>query len=193
MVSTPTIFLKTVVALTLVSAAPAMACSPFFEHRSASAIRAESKPVSVDNACRALNVGVYDGYSLGPAQGLENGRVYQEINGNDFEVLIGDCNSREVTILLGPATQVGENTCGPEYDYAPLTGPRSAFSLNRGDDLHDLVKQLEEAGGVENNPQDLFLRFEAKNGKKHKVGRKDRVDLLCGCKLYYPDSPGAKL
>ena len=25
-----------------------------------------------------------------------------------------------------------------------------------------------------------------------RLWRKERVDLLCGCKLYYPDSPGAK-
>jgi hypothetical protein len=171
----------------------ASACSIEPDARSPQELRAESKAVAVDRQCRAINAGVHDNLSLGPVTNLGDGRVQQVLGGNDqSNVLVADCNTREVTILQGKETIIGEDSCGPISSYADLAGENAMMSLSLGANLHELVDLATAQGVTEINPQEYFFMFATGwESRTHKVGRKDRFDLLCGCKLYYPDSAGA--
>jgi hypothetical protein len=184
--------LTTFVAVSVMADA-ACACSPAFDERSLSEIRSLSKPVAVDPQCRTINAGVYDALSLGPAINLGNGRIQQVLGGSDqSRVLLADCNTRELTILQGTETVIGEDSCGPTSIYADLAGEDAMMSLDGGANLHELVDMAAARGVTEINPREYFFMFsKAWESELHAVGRKDRFDLLCGCKLYYPESAGA--
>lgn len=172
----------------------AMACSPFFDDRSPREIRQESKPAISDQQCRVNNIGVYDYISLGRAEDLGNGRIQQVIGDSDqAQVYLADCNTREAIILVGKATRTGLTSCGPMYDYAALAGENAMMSLSQGKDLHALVSIGAALGTTERNPIDEFMSFDLDFGEtRHEVGDKDRFDLMCGCKIFYPDTPGGR-
>jgi hypothetical protein len=181
-------------ALLMIAGVPTVsgACSIFPEARSASEIRRESAPVAVDKSCGVRNGGVNDRLTLGPAIKLENGRLYQIVNEDAGQVLVADCKTREATVLVGRFIPVSEDSCGPYGTNAPLVGDRSQFSLDAGADLQDLVTLASTKDAREQDPIYRFFRFSGKNDKVYKVGRKDEFDLLCGCKIFYPRSRGAK-
>jgi hypothetical protein len=171
----------------------ASACSWVWEFYTTSEAIAQSKRVAVDRQCRTINVGVYDDWSLGPATDLGNGRVQQVLEDTDeSRVLLADCQTREVTILRGAATEAGETSCGMAYSYGAVTGNNAPMSLSAGANLHELVNLAAAQGMTEIDPIDYFFRFTSNEGSGQAVGRKDRFDLLCGCKRFYPDSPGGK-
>jgi hypothetical protein len=171
----------------------ASACIFVWEIYTTSEALAQSKRVAVDRQCKTINVGVYDDWSLGPATDLGNGRVQQVLEDTDqSRVLLADCQTREVTILRGAATEAGETSCGMAYSYGAVTGDNAPMSLSVGANLHELVDLAAAKGITEIDPVDSFFRFTSNEGSGQAVGRKDRFDLLCGCKLFYPDSPGAQ-
>jgi hypothetical protein len=172
----------------------ANACSFAPDERTVLEIMSDSKPVAVDRQCRTINAGVSDYLSLGPATDLGNGRVQQVLGGRDqSHVLVADCNTRELTILRGTETITGEDSCGPTRFYADLAGENAMMSLALGANLHELVDLAAEQGVTEINPLDYFFMFNRDwESEQHAVGRKDRFDLLCGCKRLYPDSAGAQ-
>lgn len=170
----------------------ALACSPIGDERSAATIRAASEPVSTDSACRMINGGVYDNLTLERAENLGNGRISQAIGENNFLVLLGDCYTREVTILRGAVTSSEEGPCSTFFQYAPVVGANTSIALSQGADLHELVALATAGGATELNPSEFFFEFGVFFGRQGlTVGRRDRFNLLCGCGLYYPNSPGA--
>lgn len=180
-----------IVALNAMSNA-ASACTFTWEFSTTSELRAEGKRVAVDRQCRTINAGIYDELSLGPATDLGDGRVQQVLNEPDqTRVLLADCNTREITILQGAEAEFMETSCGRFYSYGPVTGDDAPMSLSVGANLHELVDLAAAKGITEIDPNDYFFRFSAREGRVA-VGRKDRFDLLCGCKSLYPDSPGAQ-
>ncbi len=188
----PFILTAAIVALYAMTNA-ASACTFVWEYYTTSEALAQSKRVAVDRQCRTINVGVYDDWSLGPATDLGNGRVQQVLEDTDqSQVLLADCNTREVTILQGAKAEFIETSCGRLYSYGPVTGDNAPISLSVGADLHDLVDLAAAKGITEIDPVDSFFRFTSNEGSGQAVGRKDRFDLLCGCKRFYPDSPGAQ-
>jgi hypothetical protein len=171
----------------------ASACSWVWEDYTTSEALAQSKRVAVDRHCRTINVGVYDDWSLGPATDLGNGRVQQVLDEtNQSQVLLADCNTREVTILRGAKTEFIETSCGRLYSYGPATGDDAPVSLSVGANLKELVDLAAAQGMTEIDPIDYFFSFRSNEGSGQAVRRKDRFDLLCGCKRFYPDSPGAQ-
>jgi hypothetical protein len=174
----------------------ASACSFAPDERSPSEIRANSNAVAVDRQCRTINAGVYDHLSLGPATNLGHGRVQQVLDGSDqSRVLLADCNTREVTMLEGPVTHVQEGDfCDPpNVTHADLSGENAIMSLAVGTNLHELVDLATANGAVEQNPNEIFFTFWIEAGSKRRnVSAKDRFDLLCGCKIFYPESAGAR-
>ncbi|MFN7268765.1 MAG: hypothetical protein ACK5UA_07170 [Cereibacter sp.] len=171
----------------------ASACTFVWEGFSASQLRAESKRVVVDRQCRTINAGIYDNLSLGRATDLGNGRVQQIVDDeNQSQVLVADCNTREVTILRGARDEGADTSCGMLYSYGPVTGDKAPMSLSVGANLHELVDLAAAKGLTEIDPNDYFFSFSSQDGPGQAVGRKDRFDLLCGCKRLYPDSPGAQ-
>ena len=170
----------------------ARACTWTWEGVTKSQMVAQSKPVAVDRQCRTINAGIYDNLSLGPATDLGGGRVQQVLEDADLSrVLLADCNTREVTILEGAATEAGDSSCGPFYTYAPITGGDAPMSLSVGANLHELVELAATKGMTEIDPHEHFFRVIA-DWEDETVTRKDRFDLLCGCKRLYPNSPGAQ-
>ncbi|MCA3447251.1 MAG: hypothetical protein INF93_11125 [Rhodobacter sp.] len=170
----------------------ASACTFVWEYSTTSELRAEGKRVAVDRQCRTINAGIYDELSLGPATDLGDGRVQQVLEDTEkSHVLLADCNTREVTILRGAEAEFIETSCGRFYSYGPVTGDDAPMSLSVGADLHELVDLAASKGITEVDPNDYFFRFSAREGRVA-VDRKDRFDLLCGCKRLYPDSPGAQ-
>jgi hypothetical protein len=185
------VFIIAIVSLYAMSNAVS-ACTFVWEGVTKSQMVAQSKPVAVDRQCRTINAGIYDEISLGPATDLGDGRVQQVLEDTEqSRVLLADCNTREVTILQGAATEAGESSCGFHYTYAPITGDGAPMSLSVGADLHELVDLAAKKGITEIDPNEHFFRFTA-DWKEETVTRKDRFDLLCGCKRLYPDSPGAQ-
>jgi hypothetical protein len=171
----------------------ASACSWVWEDYTTSEALAQSKRVAVDRQCRTINVGVYDDWSLGPATDLGNGRVQQVLEETkQSQVLLADCNTREVTILQGAKAEFIETSCGRLYSYSPVTGDNAPMSLSVGADLHELVDLAAAQGMTEIDPNDYFFSFRSNEGRGQAVRRKDRFDLFCGCKRFYPDSPGAQ-
>lgn len=170
----------------------ASACTFVWEGVTKSQMVAQSKPVAVDRQCRTINAGIYDEIALGPATDLGNGRVQQVLEDTEqSHVLLADCNTREVTILRGAKAEFIETSCGRFYSYGPVTGDNAPMSLSVGADLHELVDLAAAKGITEVDPNEHFFRFTA-DWKDETVTRKDRFDLLCGCKRLYPDSPGGK-
>ena len=182
---------------TLGAAPPAQACTGFsVDNRTPTAVKAASKPVIVDKHCRTMDAGVYDDYTLGVAKDLGNERVFQSVGGEDSLVLVADCTTREATMLLGPVIHVNYGICSNSTFRGSLAGGGAVVSLSQGDRLNDLVEATKAAGGSEIDPIKEFFVFTPINSEKfqgqYKVGRKDRFDLLCGCKIHYPDSAGAR-
>lgn len=62
--------------------------------------------------------------------------------------------------------------------------PAGPIDVNGATSLADLEQQVEANG---------FSLDETFVDALGSDGSEDRIDLTCGCKLYYPDSPGAKL
>lgn len=180
------------VALTLFPSA-STACIILNDERSASEVRQKSKKVQTDSQCRTVNIGVFDVTALGPAQSFGNGRIVQKVDEDDSKFLIADCRTRELTVLQGRTTETHETSCGPQFEFGSLLDKSSGFDLRDGENLSQLVAFAKENGARELNPHKLFYEFNlVGHSKRYAVGRKDRFDLLCGCKIYYPDSKGAK-
>ncbi len=188
-----TILVTAFVAVSVIANAAA-ACEPVIDERTLFEIRSLSKPVAVDPQCRVVNGGVYDELSLGPAIDLDKGRILQVVGGSaKSHVLLVDCNDREATVLRGTETITGETSCGPISTYADLAGGKAMMSLDGGANLQELVTIAAIQGVTEIKPSEFFFMFsKAWESELHAVGRKDRFDLLCGCKLHYPDSKGAR-
>lgn len=168
------------------------ACIIVPDERTPDQIRADSAPVATDKFCRVINGGVHDTLTLGPAEALGNGRFQQVLGGDQTRVYVGDCNTREATLLLGATLETFNTSCGISSTYTDLAGPNAMMSLAEGENLHELVAIAEAKGARELNPLTVFFEFtypwQAK--PSYPVGDKDRFDLMCGCKRFYPDTPG---
>jgi hypothetical protein len=173
----------------------ALACEPIRETRSPqeiqaahSADRAKSKAVIVGSQCEFTNGGIYDGLSGDVAEDLGNGRVMQRLGSDNNSVLVVDCNAMEATILIGnPVPDAVSDTCGGYAEYLDVTGPNAIASLKAGSDLAELVQIFAAAGASEASPTAVLN----KDPWGRNVPVRDRIDLTCGCRLFYPDTQGA--
>lgn len=160
--------------------------------------RRDSKPVETAADCSFRNGGIFDTISGGPAKRLGNGRFYQhltvsQVPGVSPDILVVDCDRREAIRLFARFVRNAryqKDTCGAEYgDQYPILAPQGPLTLLEGATLDDLAAIAEASGTVESDTE-LFVLTTAY--PLSQLPRKDRIDLLCGCKLYYPDSSGAK-
>ena len=144
-------------------------------------------PMEFRADCSFDEIGGFHTMSGGPAHDLGEGRVWQDL-GTPWEAIVSDCNTRQSIILSSPIRKE-QDVCGPVDRYAgPLAGPGGYLTLREGKTLSELAAIAGTIGARVTLDASVLNRDPW--GKK--VPRKRFVNLFCGCKLYYPDSPGAK-
>ena len=150
-------------------------------------MRMSSKPVKVSEKCGFKNAGVYDDIEAADAVDLGQGRILQD-TGDGTSVLVIDCMASEAIEVIGKATKIGETSCGPDFVFGQVKSPKGPMTLLEGKHLTELAALARQRGLRAD--EELDYLFNDPWGKP--LWRKERVDLLCGCKLYYPESAGAK-
>ncbi|MFW2541756.1 hypothetical protein ACN2XU_03860 [Primorskyibacter sp. 2E107] len=194
-------YLGCIGAAAVLTAGQALACSinPISEDerlRQAYDQRMKSKPVVTRKDCSFVNGGVHDTFSGGPAIDLGSARFYQvleTVEGKVTSALVADCGTREV-IRLNSAVIDNENRvegpCGGEDgDRYTLVGAGGTLSLTEGKDVKALSNIAKGMSEVYVDEAVWPLRMADRDVP---VLPKDRVDFLCGCRIFYPDSAGAR-
>jgi hypothetical protein len=115
---------------------------------------------------------------------LGDGRIGQRLESSGYctqseFLLVVDCNRREMISITG--VEYGNDLTGG-FSVDQLYAPRGAIRLSRRPSVGQLVSIAERAG------------YEYRLGLPEFIddlGRRNRPDPFCGCRLFYPDSPGA--
>ncbi|MFN0116358.1 MAG: hypothetical protein ACKVPY_16930 [Paracoccaceae bacterium] len=138
--------------------------------------RVLNKRVKQKTDCSFVNGGVFDDETGEAAIDLGNGRIAQNLIGD--RVLLAECNTGKTAILLGKQTE--ETTCGLVHELSPYLFPKGRLKLDSGGSLDDFIEKTRADG------------FDIVRGPLSTTGpKRDHVDEMCGCKLFYPDSVGA--
>ncbi|WP_282119189.1 hypothetical protein [Ruegeria atlantica] len=167
------------------------------------------KKLEVETSCAFKNAGHGRHYSFSgePVVDFGNGRVGQRLISGDLchsrqNLYFPDCSLGESIIITGK--RIGPLKTDGEIE-TENSGPKTLSAPNSTKVSHELT--LEPLGPVrisaqttvtevldiatKNNYRATFLIsefFQAFAPTTHR-----HLDSACGCKLYYPDSPGAKL
>lgn len=196
----------------LAGAQGAVACSVAAQSeaelkRLAVKLRQESLPVQTGADCAFRNGGLEDDLSAGPAVDRGNGWVTQRLMPEALDgaekLLVVNCNAREAISLAVDYAPIDpqnytkdlvEDGCnGLQYDaswgpqYPSVVAPEGPMDLAAFADVSAVVQGARHAGLVVDTRLAALLRDDF--GRKYQP--KDRIDLLCGCKLFYPESAGA--
>lgn len=178
----------------------AQACTvfPMSEDEKAAAARAEretSLSAVTGKDCSFKNGGILE-VQGGPAIKLGNERFYQvlwELDGAPRDILVTDCGGREVIRLIGGFIQ-NENysmdSCGGQQgDRYAIIAPQGPLTLSEGASFAEFktIARAAEGVGVD---EGLTKFFYGREGAK--ITPRDEVDFLCGCRLFYPESKGAR-
>lgn len=166
----------------VVYAQAASACSPVFkkwwENRSA-------KPAA---DCSFDGGGRHDWTHGGPAVNLGNGRVYQLIM--DIHVpqsaVVTDCLSGSQIAVHNPNGE--ETSCGLWSSIQEHIAPDGSLDLTRGKNLSELETYVSSRGFEVQSEIQVQL-----NNAYLDARPRDVPDFMCGCRLYYSDSTGAKM
>jgi hypothetical protein len=177
----------TVIAVLLFSA-PGMACEvteggPYYLIK-----KLTRKPLTTGEHCSFENAGsVTDPISGGPVIEIGGGKIGQAISINTAchgyleELLFVDCAEAVAVVLAPMSNPYAANAYRTISEMQFPTGP---IHLTKSMTVAKLIKTAMAYDiGVED---DL-------SGWLSRVNPQRRFDYLCGCKLYYPDSAGAKL
>ena len=128
---------------------------------------------------------------------LGKGRIAQELlprlSDTEDDFLVADCTTREIVRIRSSFVYDDDtilDSCGfGDGEYQALVTPTGPLSLSTGSTLTELISAARATGKAVVDVQVAFL-FEDGYGKKYR--KKDRIDVLCGCRMFYPDSAGAK-
>ena len=155
-----------------------------------------SPPVHTGSTCAFVNGGYGDTLSAGPAIPLEQERFYQVLgteNGVVTEVLLTDCARREVVRLEAGYIQNNnyvQDSCGGEYgDRFAIFQPAGPFTLNEGRSFDAFKRLVQRNRGI---VIDEEIRSLVDDSMGQPLPRKDQVDFLCGCRVLFPGSAGAR-
>ncbi|WP_420584434.1 hypothetical protein [Ruegeria sp.] len=151
------------------------------------------KPAKVKKDCSFTDAG--DGWSSdfygGSAANIGGGRVGQRLVLDaacvrSESVMVVDCNTKEFIQIRGVCTPPDPETAGflGLYSADLLYPPRGQLKLNSNTRVEDLANLSKRAG---------YDHWDSSEDFMSRAKRKNRINPFCGCKLYYPDSPGAKL
>ena len=145
-----------------------------------------NKRVKQKPDCSYVNGGYYDGESGEAAIDLGNGRVMQRVVPPgpmiSERVILLDCASGDSLVVHGKADPDRETSCGSSFEVRRYEKPDGPLDYGAGADLSELERvarryEVVVYGNAEAQNDDELLR--------------DRVDYFCGCRLFYPGSPGA--
>lgn len=141
--------------------------------------------------CSYVNGGVHDDYFGAAAKDGGKGRVLQFTFRRDdyaksdmlISVSVADCTEQSFVVLDGVLTEAG-SSCGPEYALKNDILPNGPIDLSAGQDMDGFEAHLEKHNAS-------YSRY---NGSELEEAwmRRDRLNPYCGCKIFYPDSPGAR-
>ncbi|MDA7963059.1 hypothetical protein [Ruegeria sp.] len=177
------------------SGAAAQACS-------LTALKENFEKLVVEKSCAFSKGGrkKYDTFSGEPVIDLGNGHIAQKlITGTNcmsrLNLFVSDCSTGQGIVVFGKrvgpvkkSDESGHKTVssaqGPDATIDLLQEPLGPLGLNSQTTLLDVRRtSIEHNYRAETNLRWFFSRHETRK----------RIDYTCGCKLYYPDSPGAKL
>ncbi|MFT4958969.1 MAG: hypothetical protein ACI92Z_000041 [Paracoccaceae bacterium] len=166
--------------LSLLAAGPVLACSPPSNSPDENLSARAAADCSFDGG------GQQDWTTGGLARDLGNGRIVQIIT--DFQrpelALVTQCTTARQITVFNPT---GDNTtCGLISDIAIHIAPNGRLDLSVGDTLADMEIQVSAKGF--DTFESISTHFTVASG----MPTRDIPDFYCGCKLYYPDSSGAK-
>ncbi len=170
---------------------PAWSCSiimPTLAERIGEALRDRRAVQARD--CSFEYGGNRDEVAGGPAVDLGDGRIVQNQYwisrsstgrrdlGSTFLV---DCGTGETAEVLG--WLASETSCGPDYSMEGVVAPDGPLDLHHGANLSEFVEQAERL--------DIRAWLDAITISDD-LRPRNNVDFFCGCRLFYPDSPGAR-
>lgn len=152
------------------------------------------KPIKVSEDCSFSRAG--DGWAdtLSGTKATDNGvgRVGQRwISGgcgNYESIVIADCNSREIIRVSGLCTPRHKDDEGIKLSRfvtsaTLLFPPHGELRLNSKTVFGDVVRMSQDNG---------YKYTTAVSEQIAAMRRRNRIDPFCGCKIFYPDSAGAK-
>ncbi|NSX56611.1 hypothetical protein [Parasulfitobacter algicola] len=159
------------------------ACSLVVDERALPGLQdyLSNKPVQQDAVCAVQNGGVEDWLRLGPAQDVGNGRVFQTYGSET--AIVTDCKNNEFIHLFGKVNELQSTTCGAYLELSIYLPPKGSFDLAHGATLQEFASYAQAEGMGIDRPTAEHLYNSPR--------RRDRFDIFCGCKIFYPDSAGA--
>ncbi len=144
----------------------------------------ENLPTSKLGNCSFENAGPMDSKWGREARQHRSGLVSQIVSdGGYFRLMVSDCSNGEIKVIWAKVDPK-INGCGGTFDMANHLSPTGPIDIDGAMSVADLLQQVEASGF---SIDDHFI------GVLEIYASEDRIDVTCGCKLYYPDSPGAKL
>jgi hypothetical protein len=127
--------------------------------------------------------------SGGPARDIGNGRIGQkivpsEMCGPSEALLFLDCTTGETIAIRGVPSPLYEDSSLAGSFIEFIQAPYGPIRLNAQSTVAELKEtaKANDLDVIEDAP-DLLAG----------TRKRDRYDAYCGCKLYYPDSAGAKI
>ncbi|WP_209597670.1 hypothetical protein [Ruegeria sp. HKCCSP351] len=144
-----------------------------------------NEKVKTAKDCSFTGGGRFDYLSGDQAHDLGDSRVYQvlyEFTGEN--AVVTDCNTAEQVQVYAFDESAQTAACESPAKVVNYLKPSGPIDLSVGKGIEDLSSKIKRMG------------YRASRGVKFdEIGARPRdyPDFFCGCKLYYPDSPGAKL
>jgi hypothetical protein len=146
-------------------------------------------PLSVGDQCDFANAGGWRWTAKGgPITAFGDSLVAQKVTtlscARDEEIWVADCQTGEVVTFLGTLCR-GPASTAPYSTVRCFDGVGGLLKMSQSSTLSQLVKAAEES--------EITMKTGTISDQFGDFPFNRRPNPACGCKLYYPDSPGAKL
>lgn len=137
----------------------------------------QNKRVVQASDCSFENGGSQEWITGDAVQDLGDGKTVQIVRAFFTSGLVlADCSTSESIVVLGPI--VSETSCGPEHRADGLLSPEGNLQIDASKPLSEAVVAARQLD------LDVWLSAERWNMREK---RKDRFDVMCGCKNFYPE------
>ncbi|WP_147235135.1 hypothetical protein [Ruegeria sp. A3M17] len=161
------------------TASESFACSPAFKPWW------WNKKVNMSRDCSFVGGGRDDFLGGEPAQDLGAGRISQVVSDFGAETaVVSDCETGEQVQVNGFWREAESAACQSSTKVVRYLKPNGSLDLSLGASIKELSSEI------------VSLGYSVRQGvtfDDRRARPRDYPDFFCGCKLYYPDSPGAKL